>query len=124
MEALKEYVSSSSDDEEMSLPRERNKARLDLLLDEPPGDPDPELAARLAQWRAKGSNPTQEIRQNREFANPQILQKIVEYFGINDIGSCYPKHIFDPDAIVARRAKGGGGNPPSQTNEDESQIES
>mmetsp|Transcript_22311 Transcript_22311/g.88571 ORF Transcript_22311/g.88571 Transcript_22311/m.88571 type:complete len:123 (-) Transcript_22311:121-489(-) len=43
--------------------------------------------------------------QNREFANPQILQKIVEYYGIDDIASNYPPHIFDPQAIVARRAR-------------------
>ena len=76
-----------------------------VLPPEPEGEADPALTKRLADWRASGFNPTQQIRQNREFANPQILQKIVEYFSIDDIGSCYPTHIFDPQAIVARRAK-------------------
>lgn len=89
---------------EPSTKRARTEQRF-VLPEEPSGEADPELTRRLAQFRDKGYNPTQHIRQNREFANPQILQKIVDYFEIDDIGSCYPKHIFDPRAIVARRAK-------------------
>ncbi|KAJ8611376.1 hypothetical protein CTAYLR_006487 [Chrysophaeum taylorii] len=90
--------------EEPAPKRARTEER-PVLSPEPPGEADPELTKRLAQFREKGYNPTQHIRQNREFANPQILQKIVDYFEIDDIGSCYPTHIFDPHAIVARRAK-------------------
>lgn len=100
MQGLANYDSSSSDDEKEEPPSK--KAR--QLPPEPEGVPDAELTKRLSQFRDKGYNPTTHIRQNREFANPQILQKIVDYFEIEDIGSCYPKHLFDPQSIVERRA--------------------
>ncbi|KAJ1457668.1 hypothetical protein M885DRAFT_514684 [Pelagophyceae sp. CCMP2097] len=74
-----------------------------VLPPEPAGPADAALTARLAGWRARGYNPTQQIRQNREFANPQILQKVVEYFEIDDVASNYPTDMFDPQAIQARR---------------------
>lgn len=106
MEGLAAYASDSEENEplEEDPPPKRLKVDPSVLPPEPPGSADPELAKRLIEWRSKGSNPSQHIRQNREFANPQILQKIVEYFAIDDIASCYPKHLFDPQAIVARRA--------------------
>lgn len=90
--------------EEPAVKRARTEQR-PVVPSEPPGEADSELTIRLAQFREKGYNPTQHIRQNREFANPQLLQKIVDYFEIDDIGSCYPKHLFNPQAIVARRAR-------------------
>ena len=71
----------------------------------PPGDCDPELEARLAGYRAKNLNPTQQIRANRDFNNPMLLQKIVDYYGIDDVASNYPTSVFDPAAIVARRSR-------------------
>lgn len=100
------YASDSEDKPETpEPPAKRARPEAFVLPEEPPGEADPELTRRLAQFRDKGYNPTQHIRQNREFANPQIFQKILNYFDIDDIGSCYPRHIFDPQAIVARRAK-------------------
>lgn len=105
----------------MSAEPATKRARTDrrpVLPPEPSGEPDLELTKRLAQFREKGYNPTQHIRQNREFSNPQILQKIVDYFEIDDIGSCYPKHIFDPQAIVARRARDKSVQPREASGED------
>ena len=64
------------------------------------------LVARLQDYVARGLDPTEEIRKNRDFHNPMLLEKIVRYYDIDDIASQFPKHLFDPEAIVARRSKG------------------
>ena len=63
------------------------------------------LVARLKDYVARGLDPSQEIRKNRDFHNPMLLEKIVRYFDIDDIASQYPKHLFDPEAISNRRSK-------------------
>jgi hypothetical protein len=63
------------------------------------------LVARLKDYVARGLDPTDEIRKNRDFHNPMLLEKIVRYFDIDDIASQFPKHIFDPEAIANRRSK-------------------
>ena len=63
------------------------------------------LVARLKDYVARGLDPSQEIRKNRDFHNPMLLEKIVRYFDIDDIASQYPKHLFDPEAIRDRRSK-------------------
>ena len=63
------------------------------------------LVARLKDYVARGLDPTEEIRKNRDFHNPMLLEKIVRYFDIDDIASQFPKHIFDPEAISNRRSK-------------------
>ena len=63
------------------------------------------LVARLKDYVARGLDPTEEIRRNRDFHNPMLLEKIVRYFDIDDIASQFPKHIFDPEAIANRRSK-------------------
>ena len=63
------------------------------------------LVARLKDYVARGLDPTDEIRKNRDFHNPMLLEKIVRYFDIDDIASQFPKHIFDPEAISNRRSK-------------------
>ena len=63
------------------------------------------LVARLKDYVARGLDPTEEIRKNRDFHNPMLLEKIVRYFDIDDIASQFPKHLFDPEAIANRRSK-------------------
>ncbi len=63
------------------------------------------LVLKLKDYVARGLDPTQEIRKNRDFHNPMLLEKIVRYFDIDDIASQYPKHLFDPEAIANRRSK-------------------
>ena len=63
------------------------------------------LVARLKDYVARGLDPSAEIRKNRDFHNPMLLEKIVRYFDIDDIASQFPKHIFDPEAISNRRSK-------------------
>ena len=63
------------------------------------------LVARLKDYVARGLDPSAEIRKNRDFHNPMLLEKIVRYFDIDDIASQFPKHLFDPEAISNRRSK-------------------
>ena len=63
------------------------------------------LVARLKDYVSRGLDPTAEIRKNRDFHNPMLLEKIVRYFDIDDIASQFPKHLFDPEAIANRRSK-------------------
>ena len=63
------------------------------------------LVLKLKDYVARGLDPTQEIRKNRDFHNPMLLEKIVRYFDIDDIASQFPKHLFDPEAIANRRSK-------------------
>ena len=63
------------------------------------------LVLKLKDYVARGLDPSQEIRRNRDFHNPMLLEKIVRYFDIDDIASQFPKHLFDPEAISNRRSK-------------------
>ena len=47
----------------------------------------------------KKKNITTELRQVRAYKNPDFLQKMVKHFGVHDKGSCFPKDVFDPDAL-------------------------
>lgn len=42
---------------------------------------------------------TEELRRIRAYRNPDFLQKMVEFFGIQDQGTCFPKDIFDPSSL-------------------------
>lgn len=44
-------------------------------------------------------NITNELRQVRAYKNPDFLQKMVKHFGVHDKGTCFPKDVFDPDAL-------------------------
>ena len=39
---------------------------------------------------------TAQLKKMKPYKNPDFLQKMVEFFGIDHIGSCYPKEVFDP----------------------------
>mmetsp|Transcript_22429 Transcript_22429/g.32712 ORF Transcript_22429/g.32712 Transcript_22429/m.32712 type:complete len:193 (+) Transcript_22429:42-620(+) len=41
---------------------------------------------------------TESIRSKKDFGNPYILQKVVDFYHIDQYGSNYPKEIWDPSA--------------------------
>ena len=86
------------------IPSGTEAAAIGLVDELVPGD-HAALVARLKDYVARGLDPSQEIRKNRDFHNPMLLEKIVRYFDIDDIASQYPKHLFDPEAIANRRSK-------------------
>jgi len=73
-------------------------------LQELPKDPEeectPELQQRIKEYlklaREKGYNLTANLKRKKEFGNPQILQKVVDFFSIDDIESNYPPELFSP----------------------------
>lgn len=36
------------------------------------------------------------VSTEKEYNNPLILEKIIDYYDIDEIGSNYPKSIYDP----------------------------
>lgn len=39
---------------------------------------------------------SENIKSNKEFGNPYILTKVVKHYAIDEIGSNYPKELYDP----------------------------
>lgn len=39
---------------------------------------------------------------NKDFGNPSLLNNITDYFKIDEIGSNYPKPIFNPHEYVSK----------------------
>mmetsp|Transcript_9115 Transcript_9115/g.12079 ORF Transcript_9115/g.12079 Transcript_9115/m.12079 type:complete len:444 (-) Transcript_9115:175-1506(-) len=73
---------------------------LQELPKEPEEECKPELQQRITEYlnlaREKGYNLTENLKKKKEFGNPQILQKVVDFFGIDDIQTNYPKEIYNP----------------------------
>lgn len=80
-----------------------------LYLDELPPVTEggkPETLALLAQYleaqKEHGFDLTKSIQSKKDFGNPAILTKVVAYFEIDELGSNYPKHLFDPREVSDR----------------------
>jgi len=59
----------------------------------------PDLVDRVhsfTEYKRTGSNINREYRRKKEFKNPDILEKLVRYYNIIEIGSNYPASKFDP----------------------------
>ena len=41
------------------------------------------------------------IRNAKSFRNPDLLEKLVEYFDVRESGTNYPPELYDPDALAA-----------------------
>ena len=46
------------------------------------------------------------LKSQTEFGNPHLFPSVVEHFGIEPMGSCIPKHIWNPK--VAQSSKDDG----------------
>jgi len=56
----------------------------------------PTKVAEYIQYKKTGTNINREYRRKKEFKNPNILEKLVEYYNIKETGSNYPPEKFDP----------------------------
>ena len=59
--------------------------------------------AKLQRYHAllqSGRSINAELRKSKGYRNPDFLQKIVDFFGIHEHGSCYPREVYDPDALL------------------------
>eukprot|EP00743_Colponemidia_sp_Colp-15_P011007 GILK01012215.1.p1 GENE.GILK01012215.1~~GILK01012215.1.p1 ORF type:complete len:217 (-),score=26.00 GILK01012215.1:149-799(-) len=69
----------------------------------PRGECDPELERKIRQFfllKERGRTVAGELRASKAFSNPDILQKIVSFYDIDEIGSNYPPDIFDPHTVA------------------------
>lgn len=66
----------------------------------------PETLVLLGQYleaqREYAFDLTKSIQSKKDFGNPAILRKVVAYFQIDELGSNYPPHLFDPREIADR----------------------
>jgi hypothetical protein len=58
-----------------------------------------EKLARFHQLRAQGKSINQNLVNSHAFKNPDILEKLVQYMGVVEIGTNYPKSLYDPSAV-------------------------
>eukprot|EP00123_Amoebidium_parasiticum_P004093 comp15380_c0_seq1/m.12300 comp15380_c0_seq1/g.12300 ORF comp15380_c0_seq1/g.12300 comp15380_c0_seq1/m.12300 type:complete len:348 (-) comp15380_c0_seq1:169-1212(-) len=67
----------------------------------PPGHVDPAMAEKvrkLLERSAKtGRKYNQELKRHKQFHNPRTVQQLVKKYNLEELGSNYPKDIFDPD---------------------------
>jgi len=71
----------------------------ELLPSQPEGPCDPTTQAKIdkfLQHKESGLSFTASLRSKKEFDNPYILEKVVEYFGIEEMQSNFDKDVFDP----------------------------
>lgn len=82
---------------------------------EPVGPANEQTQARIAQFierqeaRAKdtdavgvtGSKFQQSLQEKKDVRNPYILEKVVDYFGIDELQSNFPTRVFDPHGLPA-----------------------
>ncbi|KAI8807828.1 HCNGP-like protein-domain-containing protein [Cladochytrium replicatum] len=67
------------------------------------GDPDPELQAKVEKYMKymeKGIRINDSFKKPL-FRNPSIMSKQIEFLGLDEYGSNYPKDIFDPHGFPA-----------------------
>jgi len=72
-----------------------------FLPAEPVGACDPELVKKLNNFhllKMAGKSLNESLRKSKPFRNPDILEKLVLYCKINEIGSNYPLHLFNPNS--------------------------
>ena len=84
----------------------------DMLPPKPTAQPDPKLTVctllftlsyvlqeklnRFHQLRDQGKSINQNLCSSHAFKNPDILEKLVQYMGVKEIGTNYPKTLFNP----------------------------
>jgi len=72
-----------------------------------PPKPDPSLCSdslkqkvqKFHEMKAKGQSINRQLSMSHQFKNPDILEKLIAYCDIFEIGSNYPKEIYDPLAF-------------------------
>lgn len=82
----------------------------DQLPPEPEEECPPELQQRvidfLSAYAEAGSGSggrtgfTENLKQKKDFGNPELLQRVIEVFGIDQHSSNYPAQLFDPHGCV------------------------
>ncbi|DAZ94795.1 TPA: hypothetical protein N0F65_002408 [Lagenidium giganteum] len=71
------------------------------LPPEPVGPCDARVQARVAQFLSLPQSFMRNLQTKKEFANPSILDKVVDYYEIEEAGTNFDKDVFDPAALPA-----------------------
>uniref|UniRef100_A0A1I7ZSB7 HCNGP-like protein n=1 Tax=Steinernema glaseri TaxID=37863 RepID=A0A1I7ZSB7_9BILA len=80
---------------------ERKERENAVQMPSPPREPcAPELENlfnSLFEKKFKGElNPTKQIQERKDFKNPSIYEKFIEFFDLDEIGSNFSKDVYDP----------------------------
>ncbi|KAI9105437.1 HCNGP-like protein-domain-containing protein, partial [Phlyctochytrium arcticum] len=60
-----------------------------------------EKIARWLQLKESGMHFNARLEKTHAFRNPAIMNKLISYLGLDEIGSNYPSHIYDPHGFPA-----------------------
>lgn len=89
-----------TDEERSRDPIEETDDDDDDLPPEPTGKCAPELQEKISNLFYKvqheGLDVNKEIQSKKTFRNPSIYEKLIDYCGLNEFGTNYPPHIYDP----------------------------
>ncbi|KAG4071435.1 hypothetical protein HA402_011589 [Bradysia odoriphaga] len=96
-----------SEEEETSQEKaDKNKARIDQFAEygfslpaEPKGKCPQELQDKITNMHEKmksGMDMNKLIQERKEFRNPSIYEKLIQYCDIDELGTNYPPEIYDP----------------------------
>ncbi|KAL4428668.1 hypothetical protein ABPG77_009774 [Micractinium sp. CCAP 211/92] len=73
------------------------------MREPPPGECDPDIQARVANWlhiqRTRGKYINQDIRKSRGYRNPEFFAKMVEHLEIDQYGTSFAPDVFDPKSL-------------------------
>jgi len=67
----------------------------------PQGECDANVLGKIKKFyemKKEGKSINESLRQSKAFRNPDILEKLVVFVNINEIGSNYPTHLWNPSA--------------------------
>ena len=53
----------------------------------------------LKTQRERNQYINEELRKSRGYRNPDFLQKMVDYFGVDELGTCFSSEIWDPHSL-------------------------
>lgn len=71
-----------------------------LLPPEPPGRCSQDLQDKISRlyekMQATGMNMNQVIQKRKDFRNPSIYEKLIQFCGINELGTNYDASMYDP----------------------------
>ncbi|XP_072045031.1 SAP30-binding protein-like [Amphiura filiformis] len=75
----------------------KNKPSDEVTLPpEPKGRCSKQLQEKIIRCYRKYDNMNPKIQNNKEFRNPSIYEKLISYLSIDQLGTNYPKEMYDP----------------------------
>ncbi|XP_071511661.1 SAP30-binding protein-like [Diadema antillarum] len=94
----KDYLTASMSLPESALSQKirRLSAEEVSLPPEPPGRCPRQLQEKINGYYRKQQDVNQLIQRRKDFRNPSIYEKLIDFLGIDELGSNYPKDMYDP----------------------------